>query len=242
MRNKFQNKINSFDAMRDVLADEANLKAVNSNQGFKDETEDFRNTRAVLQPFLQSAANNTKGITANKKRLRAVLIKQLVTLAGGGFGYARKIGNTELQTAMNTSMSHWTRMRGGDIETQAQNLHDRLEVIVAGDAIAASVPKLPISNYQVTTQALTDLQMAIDALSLVEHGARAQKGMIGGANKQIQTLIFQLDEKKEILRRLLPQLEETFPQFVEAMKTAMMIVDSAATRTAEKSEDTPAKT
>jgi hypothetical protein len=84
--------------------------------------------------------------------------------------------------------------------------------------------------------------MAIDALSLVEHGARAQKGMIGGANKQIQTLIFQLDEKKEILRRLLPQLEETFPQFVEAMKTAMMIVDSAATRTAEKSEDTPAKT
>jgi len=242
MRNKFQNKISSFDSMRDVLADEANLKAVNSNQGFKDETEDFRNTRAVLQPFLQSAANNTKGITANKKRLRAVLIKQLVTLAGGGFGYARKIGNTELQTAMNTSMSHWTRMRGGDIETQAQNLHDRLEVIVAGDAIAASVPKLPISNYQVTTQALTDLQMAIDALSLVEHGARAQKGMIGGANKQIQTLIFQLDEKKEILRRLLPQLEETFPQFVEAMKTAMMIVDSVATRTAEKSEDTPAKT
>src|SRR6478735_12620692 len=41
MRNKFQNKINSFDSMRDVLADEANLKAVNSNQGFKDETEDF---------------------------------------------------------------------------------------------------------------------------------------------------------------------------------------------------------
>ena len=68
MDNTSQNKINSFDAMRDVMADPANAAAIDSNQGFKDEAEDFRDTRAVLQPFLQVAAGDTKGITTNKAR------------------------------------------------------------------------------------------------------------------------------------------------------------------------------
>lgn len=126
METNTQNKINSFDAMREVLADPANTAAVDSNQGFKDETEDFRDSRAVLQPFLQLAAGDTKGITVNKARVRTALVKKLVHLTGGGFGYARKVGNAELETAMDRTKSDWNKTRGGEIETEAQNVHDKL--------------------------------------------------------------------------------------------------------------------
>jgi len=130
-------------------------------------------------------------------------------------------------------------MRGGEIEAKAQNVHDKLAEVVAADA--SGKPATPISNYQVTAQALDELQTAIDALSLVEQGPRAHKGMIGGANRQIETLTFQLDEHKDTLRRLLPQLKAAYPQFVEAMRTAMVIVDSAGRRRAAKPEPEPAK-
>lgn len=91
-----------------------------------------------------------------------------------------------------------------------------------------------VGKYQVTNQGLIDLQTNIDALSLVEQGPRAQKGMLKGANDQVLALVKQLDGKKETLKRLLPQLEDGFPQFVGAMKTAMTIVDAAATHGAAK--------
>jgi hypothetical protein len=239
MDNPTQNKINCFDAIRDVMADPANAAAIDSNQGFKDEAEDFRDTRAVLQPFLQVAAGDTKGITTNKARLRSALIKKLVKLTGGGFGYAKKIGNAELETAMDKNKTDWNKMRGGEIETEAQNVHDALEAVVTADDAASPAPATPISNYQVTAAALNDLQMNIDALSLVEEGPRAKRAAISGASKQVTALVAQLDDKKAVLKRLLPQLEDSHPQFVGAMQTAMVIVDSAATRPAPKTPSPP---
>lgn len=241
MDTKTQNKINSYDTMRDVLANPENAAAVDSNQGFKDEAEDFRDTRAVLQPFLQLAAGDTKGITVNKARLRETLVKKIVHLTGGGFGYAKKIGNAELETAMDTNKSDWNKMRGGEIETQAQNVHDKLKAVVDADAAANPAPATPISNYQVTTAALTDLQTIIDALSLVEQGPRSQKGMIKGANDQIAALVSELDDKKATLKRLLPQLQDSHPQFIGAMQTAMTIVDTSATQSAAKPTPPPPK-
>lgn len=90
-----------------------------------------------------------------------------------------------------------------------------------------------------TAAALTDLQTTINALSLVEQGPRAAKGMIKGASDQIDALMVELDTKKETLRRLLPQLQEGYPQFVGAMKTAMTIVDTAATHAAPKTPTAP---
>lgn len=175
--------------MRDVLADESNQTAVNSNQGFKDEAEDFRDTRALLQPFLQVAAGNTKGITINKARIREALIKKVVQLTGGGFAYAKKVGNAQLETEMDSNPSDWKKMRGGDIENQAQNVHDKLKAVSDADAAASPAPATPIANYQVSAAVLTDLQTAIDALSLVEQGPRAQKGLLRGANDQINALV-----------------------------------------------------
>lgn len=238
-----QNKINSIDATRDVLADEANTEALNSNQGFKDEAEDFRDLRAIMQPFLQVAAGNTKGITVNKKRLRDALVKKAVFLTGGGWNYARKVGDAELETAMDSNKTKWNKTIGGKIETDAQNVHDKLKAVVDRDAAATPPPATPISNYQVTAAALADFQTNIDALSLVEQGPRSQKGAISGANKQAEKLVNQLGEKKEGLKRLLPQLEDSYPQFVEALRSAMVIVDTSATRGGAKAADggTPTK-
>lgn len=228
MDRRTQNKINSADATRDVLADDDNQAAINSNQGFKDAAEEFRDMRAVLQPFLQAAAGDTKGITVNKARLRDALIKKAVALAGGGFAYARKVGNAQMETTMDSNKSDRTKMRGGDIETHARKLHDDLKKQVDADTAASSAPATPIGDYQVNAAALTAFQTNIDALSLVEQGPRAAKGMIKGANEQIGALVEQMDGQKETLKRLLPQLEDAQPQFVGAMKTAMAIVDTAA--------------
>ncbi len=226
MDNRTQNKINSFDAMREVMVDPSSAPALTANQGFNDECEEFRDTRAVMLPFMQIAAGKTAGLTINKDRVRQALIKKAVFLSAGGFAFGRKVGNPELEALCDTHKTDWKGKRGGEIETNAQNLHDALAAaILAG---AQGNPPVKIDRYQVTDAALTEFQTNIDALSLVEQGPRAKQGMIGGALDQVKALVEQLDVKKETLRRLLPQLEDGFPVFAEAMRGAMTIVDSAA--------------
>lgn len=186
----------------------------------------------MLQPFLQVAAGDTKGITVNKARIREALIKKVVQLTGGGFAYGKKMNDAQLETAMDSNPSDWKKMRGGEIEKAAQNVHDKLKTVVDADAAASPAPATPIGNYQVSAATLAELQSTIDSLSLVEQGPRAAKGMIKGANDQIAALVNRLDDKKETLRRLLPQLHESAPQFVTALQTAMTIVDAAASHAA----------
>lgn len=112
MENSTQNKINCFDAMRDVLADADYTEAIDSNEGFKDEAEAFRDTCAVMQPFLQKATGKTHGVTLNKKRVRESRIKKAVELTSGGFAFARKVGNSELESEMNMTKSAWKELRG----------------------------------------------------------------------------------------------------------------------------------
>lgn len=239
MDNDTQNKINSIDALRDVLSDPDHAAAIDSNEGFKDEAEEFRDTRAILQPFLQQAAGDTKGFTLNKDRIRKALVKKAVLLTGGGYSYAKKVGDAELQSLMDSGKSDWNKTRGGEIEDNAQNVHDRLQTIVQADAAASPAPAVPISKYQVTAASLADFKTNIDALRLIEQGPRTQKGKIADAAKQVQTLVAQLTDQKDTLRRLLPQLEDSYPQLVTSLKSAMVIVDSAATHSAPK---TPAGT
>ncbi len=106
-------------------------------------------------------------------------------------------------------------------------------VIEVRGGVVQEVPPVDIKKYQVTTTTLSDFQNNIDALSLVEQGPRAQKGMIKGANDRVTAQVEKLDEKKETLARLLPQLEDDFGAFVSAMRTAMVIVDAAAHRSAK---------
>jgi hypothetical protein len=38
-------------------------------------------------------------------------IKREQRPSGGGFGYARKVGNAEMETVMDSNKTHWNKMR-----------------------------------------------------------------------------------------------------------------------------------
>lgn len=155
------------------------------------------------------------GLADDKSEARRAMCKAANIIAGAVASYAHIVGNHELLTRVDTSMSILTGGRG-------QDSHDKCSDILA----AATANLVALADYAVAQPDLTALEQLIAGFDKL---ASAPQLAIGSAKSAGQAIDVALDKIDGILNNgidnLLLKFEDTQPAFFRDYTNARIIID-----------------
>jgi hypothetical protein len=190
----------------------------------------FKTLLAQLLETEQIRSLPLTGITADKSLDRANLCRLSANLAGYIYAYASVAKNETLKAEVNYSHSKLLLMREDQLVAATQNIH-----------ALGTTNNGALKDYGVTDAKLTELQTAIDVFKASMPKPRVAKGQKITLTANRDEIFDQIDDILiNQMDVLVPNYEETHPDFVHRYREARKIKDPATTKTQLKGKVTNA--
>lgn len=206
-------QVNMADVVFEHLDNNAGIVAL--NLGFQEAFDEAKAIVDDVKSLAPQGAAATSGLTEGKNISKEVLSEKGARIAGFGFAYAAKNGNTEMQAAFDVSKSELLEMKDGELALRCQAIYD-----------LAAAHQTALNDYGVTPARLSDLQHAIQAYTQSAQkprGAITDRAVVKAEIKVKLAKVMKI--LKERLDRLIEDYAETHPSFVAAYKERRKIVD-----------------
>jgi hypothetical protein len=184
----------------------------------------FKTSVQTINSLSQSLNGGTKGVTANKRLVRANMAEAAEAVAGAVGAFASATDNVELQDKVNYSANDIMRVRDTESPNIAQAIHD-----------AANANIESLATFGVTAETLADLQSKINAYTGNVSAPRTTRSNNRAAGTMVET---EFDAADKVLTEQLDGLmvakfKKSQPSFYAAYAAAREIVDNPGGRPAK---------
>jgi hypothetical protein len=161
----------------------------------------------------QLQSNGTNVVPQNKNIAKYQLVSQVVTQACAGKGYAASINNHALKAACHLVKSKLLSLSPEDLIVVSQNLHNRLNPVIAN-----------LTNWGANPASLTSLQKAIAAFTHITDTSQTTKTSTKAATETISQLIKKVvDFLDELMDPAMLQFKATNANFYIQYRNARKV-------------------
>lgn len=220
MRANLENKLSTYLTVQAVI--DKNQSRWQSLTAFVTAYGKFKASIQTINSLSQSLNGGTKGVTANKRLVRANMAEAAEAVAGAVGAYASATDNVELQDKVNYSASDIMRVRDTESPNICQAIHDAANTNL--ESLAAA--------YGVTAETLADLQSKINAYTGNVSAPRTTRSTNRAAGTMVETEFEAADKvlTEQLDGLMVAKFKKSQPSFYAAYVAAREIVDNPGGR------------